>query len=108
MENREIYWGQDAALFADAWLDNLWSALNIVNIGKASVQGMIGWRMGLYSTLTLALATEIAVDVLLLTTGYTLIDPTDKHNWGIDDLASGVVEATPHMDWSKMTFGSVV
>ena len=108
MKNREIYWGQDAALFVDAWLDNLWSTINVVNIGKATGQGWMGFRLGIYATLGVGIATEIALDVLILTTAMTIIDPYDMHNWGVDDLARGVVENNPKMDWSKMTFGTVV
>ena len=109
MKNRETYWNQDAALFADAWLSNLESVLNIGNMGKAAIQGTIGWKMGLYSTLSLGILTEVVIDVLVLTTAITIVDPSDQHNWGLDDLVSGAIENTPHLDWSKVTsFGSVV
>jgi hypothetical protein len=102
--DRDIYWGQDAALFADAWLSNLESVLNVANIGKASAQGFLGWRMGLYSTLTIGVATEIVVDVLILTTAITLVDINDQHNWGLDDLVEGATQNTKGtLDWSKMT-----
>jgi hypothetical protein len=108
MEDRDIYHGQDLALFVDAWLDQLWSTINILNISKATFQGWAGWRMGVYLTLGGGIISEIVLDVLILTTAITLIDPYDKHNWGVDDLARGVVENNPKMDWSKMTFGTVV
>jgi len=108
LKGREIYWGQDAALFADAWLTQLWSTINVLNISKATAQGWGGWRMGIYATLGGGVVSEIVVDVLVLTTLLTIIDPYDRHNWGVDDLARGVVENNPKMDWSKMTFGTVV
>jgi len=64
--------------------------------------------MGVYATLGGGVMSEIVVDVLVLTTLLTIIDPYDRHNWGVDDLARGVVENNPKMDWSKMTFGTVV
>ena len=108
MHDREIYWGQDAALFADAWIDNLSPVLNLANLSKAGIQGSMGWRIGLYSTLWLGIATEVVIDVLVLTTAMTIIDPSDKHNWGLDDLVSGAIENTEGtLDWSKVTsFGS--
>jgi hypothetical protein len=107
--NRDIYWGQDAALFADAWLENLKSVINIGNIGKATGQGWLGWRLGIYSTLFGGIVTEIVVDVLILTTAITIIDPNDQHNWGVDDLVRGAVTSDHKLDWSKVTsFGSVV
>jgi len=108
MKDRDIYQGQNAALFVDAWLTQLWSTINVVNIGKATAQGWGGWRMGVYATLGGGVMSEIVVDVLVLTTLLTIIDPYDRHNWGVDDLARGVVENNPKMDWSKMTFGTVV
>jgi hypothetical protein len=103
MTDREMYWGQDAALFADAWVGNLESVLNIGNMGKAAIQGTIGWKMGIYGSLSLGILTEVVVDVLILTTAITIVDPYDQHNWGLDDLVSGAVENTPHLDWSKVT-----
>ena len=108
MKDRDIYWGQNAALFADAWLSQLWSTINVVIIGKASLQGWGGFRLGIYASLGAGIVSEIVVDVLVLTTAMTIIDPYDRHNWGIDDLARGVVTNNPQMDWSKMTFGTVV
>jgi hypothetical protein len=113
MNNRETYWGQDAALFADAWVGNLQSVLNIGNMGKATIQGTIGWKMGLYSTLTVGILTEIVVDVLVLTTAITIVDPTDQHNWGLDDLSRGYEknwgdELMSSGMWKNISFGSVV
>ena len=107
--NRDIYWGQDAALFASAWLENLESTINIANIGKATGQGWVGWKFGLYRLLSVGIMTEILVDVLVLTTAITLVDPHDQHNWGVDDLVKGAVASDHKLDWSKVTsFGSVV
>lgn len=103
MEDRQIYWDQDEALFVDAWLDNLWSTLNVANISKASLQGLAGWRLGVYATLGGGIIAEIVVDVLILTTAMTLVDPYDKHNWGVDDLVSGAVSSGHKLDWSKVT-----
>jgi len=103
MNDREQYWDQDAALFADAWVDNLASVLNIGNMGKAVIQGTIGWQMGVYTSLSIGILTEVVVDVLVLTTAITIVDPYDQHNWGVDDLVRGAVENTPHLDWSKVT-----
>jgi hypothetical protein len=113
MTNRETYWNQDAGLFADAWIGNLKSVLNIGNLGKAAIQGTIGWKMGLYSTLSVGILTEIVVDVLVLTTAITIIDPTDQHNWGLDELARGYeknwgAEVMSSGMWKNISFGSVV
>jgi len=63
---------------------------------------------GIYATLGTAALFELAMDFLILGTAVTLVDPSHKWRGGVDDLAIGVVEATPGMDWSKMTFGTVV
>jgi len=46
MKDRDIYQGQNAALFVDAWLTQLWSTINVVNIGKATAQGWGGLADG--------------------------------------------------------------
>ena len=61
-------------------------------MGKAVIQGTIGWQMGVYGSLSLGILTEVFIDVLVLTTALTIVDPSDQHNWGLDDLARGVVE----------------
>ena len=106
MQDRETYWDQDAALFVDAWVGNLESVLNIGNMGKAVIQGTIGWQMGVYGSLSIGILTEVFIDVLVLTTALTIVDPSDQHNWGLDDLARGVVENNRELDWSKVTFGT--